>query len=186
MNRCWVGVRNDWSVTQIPTSGNSQQCRGQPAGFSKAVDCSSMGIEHSHKTSLPRTLQMCPLQQPQWEGSSLPSHVQDLLCIGERQRSHWRIKPHVQCSCVFYLFQSSPHPREEKKKAKKYHEGRCISSQFQHFFSMWLNIPIKSMIKSLDPLGFERRQTSSSAELHVPFWNSGTKDKTPPVQESFF
>lgn len=34
------------------------------------------------------------------------------------------------------------------------------------------------MIKSLDPLGFE-------PELHVPFWNSWTKDKVPPVQESF-
>lgn len=41
------------------------------------------------------------------------------------------------------------------------------------------------MIKSLDPLGFEQGQTSSSAELHVPFWNSWTKDKIPTVQEGF-
>lgn len=52
------------------------------------------------------------------------------------------------------------------------------------FFQYVIKHPYKK-IKSLDPLGFEPGQTSSLAELHVPFWNSWTKDKT-TVQESFF
>lgn len=135
------------------------------------------------KLSSQRLCRCALCSSPQWEGSSF-------TCGGSA--GFWRkskVTLQDQTSCMIFLcFLSvsiiSSSTRGEKK-AKKYHEGRCIPSQLQHFFSMWLNIPIKSMIKSLDPLGYEPGQTSSSAELHVPFWNSWTKDKIPPVQESF-
>lgn len=122
---------------------------------------------------------------PQRRGSSVHSHVCRICCILVEDRGA-TVQDQTPCPMLFWFFicsnQSSPYPLEQTKKANKYWEDRCISSQLQHFFSMWSNFPIKSVIKSLDPLGLEPGETSSSAELHAPFRNSWTKDIIPPVQ----
>lgn len=114
LNLCKVRSRTIIALSlRSPHKGNNSQCRGQPGGFSKALDCSSVGIKHSHKTCLPKTADM-PFAAT-YRGKAHPfPHMCRICCVLEKVRGHIT-GSNPKCDAPVFLINGSSSTRGEKK-----------------------------------------------------------------------